>query len=67
MFGGLHMDKALWNTVGDILCKSGWTDVLVEANVATSGTADSYLNAIHITRNRHAQQVICLASFTASI
>ena len=67
MFGGLHMDKALWNTVGDLLCKSGWTDVLVETNVATSGTADSYLNATHITRTRHAHQVTCLASFPASI
>ena len=55
------MEKALWNIVGDLLCKSGWTDVLVEANVATSGTADFYLNATHITRTHHAHQVTCLA------
>ena len=36
MFGGLYLEKALWNTVGDLLCKSVWTDVLVEANVATA-------------------------------
>ena len=39
MFGGLHIEIALWNMLGDYLANSGWTASLLEAGVATSGTA----------------------------
>ena len=57
MMGGLHIEKAQWNTVGDLLNGSGWTTALTESEVASSGTADSFLKVSHITRTRHAHQV----------
>ena len=60
MLGGLHSELALWNTLGDILEGSGWTAALTQADVASSGTADSYLKATHLTRTRHAHQVTLL-------
>ncbi|CAH3186451.1 unnamed protein product, partial [Porites evermanni] len=61
MLGGLHVEMALWSTLGDLLDKSGWTAVLSEAEVALSGVADSFLKATHLTRTRHAHQVTTLA------
>ena len=42
MFGGLHIEMALWDTIGDFLDCSGWTTALCEAGIATSGVADSF-------------------------
>lgn len=52
MLGGLHVEMALWSTLGDLLDKSGWTAILSEAEVASSGVADSFLKATHLTRTR---------------
>lgn len=52
MFGGLHLEAALWATLGDLLDCSGWTTALVDAQVASSGVADSFVKASHITRTR---------------
>ena len=60
MLGGLHTEMALWNTLGDVLEGSGWTAALTQADVASSGTADSYLKATHLTRTRHVHQVTLL-------
>ena len=60
MLGGLHTEMALWNTLGDVLEGSGWTASLTQADVASSGTADSYLKATNLTRTRHAHQVTLL-------
>ncbi len=54
MFGGLHVEMAALKTLGDLLEGSGWTGALVQAGVATSGTADSFLKASHVTRTRRA-------------
>ena len=61
MMGGLHIEMAMWNTFGDYLGGSGWTTALTQANVASSGIADSFLNASHLTRTRHGYQVSLLA------
>ena len=61
MFGGLHIELALWNTIGDFLEDSGWTAALTESGVATAGKADSFLNASHLTRTRRVHQVTLLA------
>ncbi len=61
MFGGLHAEMAIWNTFGDYLELSGWTTALTQAGIASSGTADSFLKAAHLTRTRHAHQVSALA------
>ena len=42
MFGGLHIEMSLCNTLGNYLADSGWTTSLTEAGIATSGTADSH-------------------------
>ncbi len=60
MFGGLHIEMAIWDTIGDFLDCSGWTSALCEAGVATSGIADSFLKAIHLTRTRHSHQITAL-------
>ena len=52
MLGGLHIEMALWTTLGDLLDSSGWTAALTEADVASSGVADSFLKASHLTRTR---------------
>ena len=53
MFGGLHIEMALWNMLGDYLAGSGWTISLIDAGIASSGTADSFLKASHLTRTCH--------------
>lgn len=40
---------------------SGWTNVLSEAGIASSGTTDFFLKASHLTQTRHANQVTALA------
>ena len=36
---------------------SDWTNALVQANSASSGTADSFIRASHVTKTRHVHQV----------
>ena len=62
MFGGLHIEIALWNTIGEFLEGSGWTSVLCGAAIVTQGTADSLLKASHLTKTCHCHQVTALAS-----
>ncbi|RXN31429.1 hypothetical protein ROHU_004760 [Labeo rohita] len=57
MFGGLHIEMAAFSSLGTLLQSSGWTGALVEAVVASSGTADSFLSASSVTRTRHMHQV----------
>ncbi|KAI4800935.1 hypothetical protein KUCAC02_006200 [Chaenocephalus aceratus] len=61
MFGGLHIEMAMWKTYGDYMEASGWTTALTEAGIASSGTADCFLKVSHLTRTRHAHQVSVLA------
>ena len=48
MFGGLHLEMGMWNMLGGYLACSGWTTALIDAGVATSGTADSFLKSSHL-------------------
>ena len=57
MFGGLHIEMAAWKAVGTWMDGSGWTDALTQAEVATSGKADSYIQAAHLMRTRNAHGV----------
>lgn len=61
MLGGLHTEMAIWSTLGDYLEDSGWTVALTQAEIASSGTADSFLKASHLTRARHGHQVSVVA------
>ena len=42
---------------------SGWSEALSLANVATLGTADSFLHASHITKTRYSHQVTAVALY----
>ena len=57
MFGGFHTELAALKAIGSWLEDSGWTSALVQAEVTTPGTADSFLKASHVSRTRHAHQV----------
>ena len=61
MLGGLHIEMAKWSTIGDYLEASGWTTALTQAGVASSGTADSFLKASHLSRIRQGHQISALA------
>ncbi len=63
MCGGLHIEMNAFKVLGDLLDGSGWTGALTQANIATSGTADSYLKVSHLTRTRHAHQVTAAALY----
>ena len=65
VLGGLHIEMAALNMIGDWLEDSGWVEALVQEKVASAGTAESFLKATHVTRTRRAHQVIasCLYIF----
>ena len=48
-------------TLGDWLRGSGWVQALVQAEIATPGTAGSFLRANHVTRTRRANQITATA------
>ena len=60
MLGGLHIEMALWSTIGDFLDQCGWTTALCEAGIATAGVADSFLKVSHLTRTRRSHQITAL-------
>ena len=45
MFGGLHIEMAALKTLGDWLKGSGWVQALVQADIASPGITDSFLQA----------------------
>lgn len=59
ILGGLHIEMAVLEMIGDWLDKSGWVDseALIQANIASSGTAESFLKVSHVTRTRWAHQI----------
>ena len=61
MFGGLHIEMAAFKSIGTLLQDSGWTGVLVESGIVSSGTAESFLLASSVTRTRQAHQVTACA------
>ena len=57
MLTGLHIEMNAFKILGNMLDSSGWTGALTQGNIASSGTADSYLKVSHVARTRHAHQV----------
>ena len=48
MVGALYIEMALWSTIGDLLCGSGWPLVLKEAElVKTEAAATTFLTAFN--------------------
>ncbi|KAG1672156.1 hypothetical protein GQR58_016107 [Nymphon striatum] len=65
LFGGLHLEKALWNVLRDLLQCSGWSEALVEAEIATSGIADSFLKLVAICASLGNETTCSLPAFHA--
>ena len=57
MFGGLHIEMAAFKVLGEWLEDSGWKHALIQADIASPGTADSFLKASHIAKTRRAHQI----------
>lgn len=58
MLGGLHIEMALWSTMGDLLHGSGWPETLKKAGlVKTEAAATAFLKASNAMRTRYAHQV----------
>ena len=49
VLGGLHIEMAALKLPGDWLENSGWVEYLVDAEITTPGSAESYLTASHVT------------------
>lgn len=47
MLGGIHIKMAALATIVDCLKGNGLVQALVQAEIATTGIADSYLYAVH--------------------
>lgn len=63
MMGGFHVEQAALRTIGDWLRGSGWVAAITAAGVASSGVAESFRKASHVTRTRHAHQVTASALY----
>ena len=48
LLGGLHIEMAALKVLGDWLDDSVWIEDLVQANVASAGTVESFLQASHV-------------------
>jgi len=55
---------AALKTMGDWLQGSGWVQALVQAEITSAGTADSFLRASHVSRTRRTHQVTAAALST---
>ena len=47
----------LLQLLGEWLEESGWTKALVQASIATTGTAESFIKVSHVTKTRHTHQI----------
>ncbi|KAG7173356.1 hypothetical protein Hamer_G018635 [Homarus americanus] len=57
ILGGLHIEMAALKMAGSWLQGSGWAETLVQADIASPGTANSFLKAAHVTRTRRGHQI----------
>lgn len=58
MLGGLHIEMALWSTMGELLRGSGWPETLKKSGlVKTEAAATAFLKASNVMRTRYAHQV----------
>ena len=63
MLGGLHIEMALLNVMGDWLNGSGWAAVMATANVTTEGRADALQKGSYTSRAQWAHQVTAAALY----
>ena len=63
MFGGLHIEIAAFKALGEFLDGSGWVNALVNADIASPGTAESFLKVSHLAKARRARQITAAALY----
>ena len=63
MLSDLHIKMALLKALGDLLDGSGWTSALVQAEIATAGTSNSFLKAVHVHKTARAHQFTAWALY----
>jgi hypothetical protein len=63
MMGGLHIEMAMLNVIGDFLDGSGWVHVMTSANVTTEGRAFGLQKGSHTSRAQWAHQVTAAALY----
>ena len=63
MFGSRHIEMAFLKVIGEWLQGSGWTTALADSNIATPGTAESFVKAASVTRSHRAHQVTACSLF----
>lgn len=52
MFGGLHIEIAAFKALGEFLDGSGWVKALLNADTASSGTAESFVKVSHLSKKQ---------------
>lgn len=63
MFAGMHIEMTALKCIGTWLDGSQWNECLTDANIASSGTAHSFLQASSIKKTRYAHQITAAALF----
>ena len=63
MLGGLHIKMTLLKCIGDLLNRRGWTSAILQVNIATPGTAESFLKASHVKKTARAHQVTACVQY----
>lgn len=57
MLGPLHIEMAGLKMIGEFLEGCDWCIATAQANVASEGTADSFIHALHVAKTRWAHHV----------
>ncbi|KAL9965395.1 hypothetical protein ACROYT_G029193 [Oculina patagonica] len=60
---GQHNKMALLKALGDFSDGSNWMSALVQAEIATVGTSNSFLKAVHVKETALAHQIIACALY----
>ena len=66
LMGGLHIEIALLNVLGDWLEGSGWASIMASAWVTTEGRADALQSGLHTSRAQWAHPVAAAAAAASS-
>ena len=54
LLGSLHIEMALWSTIGDMMQGAGWVEALVEAGVTKlEAAATALLKSSYVMRTRY--------------
>ena len=61
MLRGMHSELGFWGILGKLVKESGWEEVLAEADIVSSGRANSVIHASHLKWTRQSHEVSAVA------